>query len=60
MPPTTDVIKVDIDLIKVDALVLQKNTARTVGGLKKEDFLLFEDADVRALLLDCLDISKAS
>ena len=43
MPATTDVVKVDIDLIKVDALVLQKNTARTVGGLKKEDFLLFED-----------------
>ena len=43
IPATTDVIKVDIDLIKVDALVLQKNTARIVGGLKKEDFLLFED-----------------
>lgn len=40
---TADVIKVDIDLIKVDALVLQKNTARSVGGLKKEDFLLFEE-----------------
>ena len=29
MPANTDVVKVDIDLIKVDALVLQKNTART-------------------------------
>jgi len=26
--------------VTVDALVLQKNTARVVGGLKKEDFVL--------------------
>jgi VWFA-related protein len=39
----TDVVKVDVDLVTVDALVLQKKTARVVGGLKKEDFLLFED-----------------
>jgi hypothetical protein len=38
-----EVVKVDIDLVKVDALVLQKNTARIVGGLKKEDFLIYED-----------------
>jgi len=38
-----EVIKTDVDLVKVDALVLQKNTARIVGGLKKEDFLLYED-----------------
>src|ERR1044071_8895042 len=38
-----EVIKVDVDLVKIDALVLQKNTARIVGGLKKEDFLLYED-----------------
>src|SRR2546428_2731719 len=38
-----EVVKVDVDLVKVDALVLQKNTARIVGGLKKEDFLLYED-----------------
>src|SRR3989440_2475745 len=38
-----EVVKVDVDLVKVDALVLQKNTARIVGGLKKEDFVLFED-----------------
>lgn len=44
-PPATptDVIKVDIDLIKVDALVLEKKTARIIGGLKKDDFVLFED-----------------
>lgn len=38
-----DVVKVDVDLVKVDALVMQKNTARIVGGLKKEDFLIYED-----------------
>src|SRR6185295_9798452 len=40
---SAEVIKVDIDLVKVDALVLQKNTARIVGGLNKEHFLLYED-----------------
>src|SRR5690349_21644708 len=40
---SADVVKVDIDLVKIDALVLQKNTARIVGGLNKEDFLLYED-----------------
>jgi VWFA-related protein len=38
-----EVVKVDVDLVKVDALVMQKNTARIVGGLNKEDFLLYED-----------------
>lgn len=38
-----EVVKVDVDLVKVDALVLQKNNARIVGGLKKEDFLIYED-----------------
>jgi Ca-activated chloride channel family protein len=43
LPQSPDVIKVDVDLVKVDALVLQKNTARIVGGLNKEDFLIYED-----------------
>ena len=38
-----ETIKTDIDLVTIDALVLQKNTARVVGGLKQEDFLLSED-----------------
>ncbi|HVS81238.1 MAG TPA: VWA domain-containing protein [Pyrinomonadaceae bacterium] len=38
-----EIVKVDVDLVTVDALVLQKNTARVVGGLKKEDFVLYED-----------------
>src|ERR1044072_537031 len=44
-PPESsdDVVKVDVDLVKIDALVLQKKTARIVGGLTKEDFLLYED-----------------
>jgi Ca-activated chloride channel family protein len=38
-----EVVKVDVDLVTVDALVLQKSTARVVGGLKKDDFILLED-----------------
>src|SRR4029079_2279411 len=40
---SAEVVKIDVDLVKVDALVLRKNTARIVGGLNKEDFLLYED-----------------
>ncbi|HEY0347917.1 MAG TPA: hypothetical protein VGC60_07150, partial [Pyrinomonadaceae bacterium] len=43
VPATAEVVKVDVDLVTVDALVLQKNTARIVGGLQKEDFLIYED-----------------
>lgn len=43
-PESSDeVVKVDVDLVKVDALVMQKKTARIVGGLKQEDFLIYED-----------------
>ncbi len=38
-----EVVKVDVDLVTIDALVLQKDTARVVGDLKKEDFIVFED-----------------
>src|SRR5262245_33066173 len=38
-----DIVKVDTDLVKVDALVLDKNTARAVAGLNREDFRLYED-----------------
>lgn len=38
-----DTIKTDVDLVTVDALVLQKNTARVVGSLKQADFLVSED-----------------
>lgn len=39
----TEVVKVDVDLVTFDALVLQKDTARVMGDLKKDDFTLFED-----------------
>src|SRR6266849_4566989 len=32
-----------IDLVVIDALVMQRNTARVIGDLKKDDFLLSED-----------------
>jgi len=38
-----EVVKVDVDLITIDALVLQKQTARVVGDLQKGDFILSED-----------------
>lgn len=38
-----EVVKIDVDLVKVDALVLKKKTAIAVNGLKKEDFLIYED-----------------
>jgi hypothetical protein len=40
---SAEIVKIDVDLVKIDALVLQKNSARIVGGLNKEDFLLYED-----------------
>jgi hypothetical protein len=40
-----DIIKTDVDLVTIDALVLRKNTARVVGGLKQEDFLVSEDGN---------------
>src|SRR5258705_8498561 len=41
--PPAEVIKVDVDLVTVDALVLQKKTARVVGQLKQTDFVILED-----------------
>ena len=41
--PTPEVVKVDVDLVTIDALVLQKKTARVVGDLKETDFVLMED-----------------
>ena len=41
--PQLEVIKTDVDLVTVDALVLQKNTARVVGDLNRDDFLISED-----------------
>ena len=41
--PGEEVVKTDVDLVVLDALVLQKKTGRIVGDLKREDFALFED-----------------
>ena len=38
-----DTVKVDVDLVVLDALVLQKKTARVVGDLRQGDFVLSED-----------------
>jgi VWFA-related protein len=38
-----EILKVDVDLVTIDALVLQKQTARVIGDLKKDDFVLAED-----------------
>jgi VWFA-related protein len=41
--PLGEVVKVDVDLVVLDALILQKKTGRVEGGLKPEDFVLTED-----------------
>ena len=38
-----EVVKVDVDLVTVDALVLEKKTARVVGDLQTADFTISED-----------------
>jgi len=42
-PATVEVIKTDVDLVTVDALVLQKKNARVVGDLTQDDFIISED-----------------
>jgi Ca-activated chloride channel family protein len=44
-----EVIKTDVDLVTIDALVLQKNTSRVVGSLKQEDFLVSEDGSKQTI-----------
>ena len=39
----TEIIKTDVDLVNVDVLVLEKNTARVVGDLARDDFTISED-----------------
>jgi VWFA-related protein len=38
-----ETVKVDVDLVTIDALVLDKKTARVIGDLAKDDFVLSED-----------------
>ena len=42
-PAADDVVKVDVDLVVLDALIMQKKTSRVVGGLKPDNFMLSED-----------------
>src|SRR5437588_6383135 len=39
LPGEAEVVKVDVDLVTVDSLVLQKNTALLDGGLTREYIL---------------------
>ncbi|MGH9822406.1 MAG: VWA domain-containing protein [Blastocatellia bacterium] len=41
--PPQDPVKLRVDMVVLDAQVLQKKTARVVGGLTKSDFTLYED-----------------
>jgi hypothetical protein len=41
--PPEIAIKVDTDLVVLDAQVMKKKTGRIIGGLKPKDFLLYED-----------------
>ena len=45
----TETIKTDVDLVTVDALVLQKNTSRVVGNLAREDFVIAEDGVTQSI-----------
>ncbi len=40
---SSDVVKINTDLVVLDAQVLRKKDGRAVNSLKREDFLLFED-----------------
>jgi VWFA-related protein len=44
-----DIIKTDVDLVTVDALVFRKNTSRVVGGLTQSDFMVSEDGNKQAI-----------
>jgi len=48
-PQNVEVIKTDVDLVTVDALVLQKDTARIVGDLTRDDFLVKEDGKLQEI-----------
>jgi VWFA-related protein len=42
-PDSAEGIKLTVDLVVLDAQVMQQKTGRVVGNLKKEDFTLLED-----------------
>ena len=46
-----EVVKVDVDLVTVDALVLQKKTARAVGNLKQVQRQCIMQAPLRLVVV---------
>ncbi len=44
-PPTAgdETVKLQVDLVVLDALVVEQKTARLIGNIKKEDLVVFED-----------------
>jgi VWFA-related protein len=42
-PPEDEPIKISTELTVIDAQVLSRKTGRAVGGLSREDFILYED-----------------
>lgn len=41
--PTSDVVKINTDLVVLDAQVLRKKDGKAVNSLRREDFILLED-----------------
>jgi VWFA-related protein len=55
--PTEDVIKIGTELVQIDVLVLDKNN-KPVGGLKREDFELYDNDDPQVLTHFSFEESK--
>lgn len=41
--PEADIVKIDTNVVNVDAVVINKKTGQIIGGLKKENFIIFEN-----------------
>ena len=53
-------IKLGVDLVVLDALVMQQKTGKIIGDLKKDDFSLYEDGikqEIRHFSQDRLPLS---
>ena len=38
-----DIVKIDTNVVNIDAVVLNKKTGQIIGGLKQENFVVFEN-----------------
>jgi VWFA-related protein len=45
----TDVVRINTDLVVLDAQVIDKKSAQAVGGLRREDFELYEDGNLQEI-----------